>query len=353
MASAEREAENPECVEWLQKWQQQPFPVCRSCGSPNRGALIAFWPTIRRAIPNHLTRSIGRLPAAAFAVDRRSRRPPPVSAISSALPSAGVSGSLWCTTALPGTRSSQEVLACLLFTSAAWKMAPRDTWIGWSEPARRANLSRVVNNARFLILPWVECRIWPATSWLWPRVNSPPIGWPPTVWNPCCWRPWWTGPIPEPVIVPPTGSAWARPKAAAAWIVPIPRKAVPKTSCCTRWSHTGAKVYASFHPLRFAMLLLRNFMNCCSLAFHLRATAHLATCAASGLRFAPVPAHASDQQRHLRHRPAVSGLECRLSSVLAQSVGLSRLVRSHLRSPGGIAAFRAGSRGSRSGRYAL
>jgi hypothetical protein len=48
------------------------------------------------------------------------------------------------------------VLACLLFTSAAWKMAPRDTWIGWSDQARRANLSRVVNNGRFLILPWVE-----------------------------------------------------------------------------------------------------------------------------------------------------------------------------------------------------
>jgi hypothetical protein len=52
--------------------------------------------------------------------------------------------------------ASQDVLACLLFTSAAWKMAPRDTWIGWSDPARRANLPRVVNNARFLILPWVE-----------------------------------------------------------------------------------------------------------------------------------------------------------------------------------------------------
>jgi len=51
---------------------------------------------------------------------------------------------------------SQDVLACLLFTSAAWKMAPRDTWIGWSQQARRANLFRVVNNARFLILPWVE-----------------------------------------------------------------------------------------------------------------------------------------------------------------------------------------------------
>ena len=50
----------------------------------------------------------------------------------------------------------QRPLGCLLFTSAAWKMAPRDAWIGWSEPARQNNLPRVVNNARFLILPWVE-----------------------------------------------------------------------------------------------------------------------------------------------------------------------------------------------------
>lgn len=51
---------------------------------------------------------------------------------------------------------SQDVLACLLFTSAAWKMAPRDSWIGWSDAARRVNLPLLVNNGRFLILPWVE-----------------------------------------------------------------------------------------------------------------------------------------------------------------------------------------------------
>jgi Domain of unknown function (DUF4338) len=47
-------------------------------------------------------------------------------------------------------------LACLLFKSAGWKMAPRDTWIGWSDEAREKNLPRVVNNSRFLIFPWVE-----------------------------------------------------------------------------------------------------------------------------------------------------------------------------------------------------
>jgi hypothetical protein len=48
------------------------------------------------------------------------------------------------------------LLACLLFTSAAWKMAPRDEHIGWSQEARQANLPLVANNSRFLILPWVR-----------------------------------------------------------------------------------------------------------------------------------------------------------------------------------------------------
>jgi len=49
-------------------------------------------------------------------------------------------------------------LACLLFKSAGWRMAPRDQWIGWSDKVRAVNLSKVVNNSRFLIFPWVEIR---------------------------------------------------------------------------------------------------------------------------------------------------------------------------------------------------
>jgi Domain of unknown function (DUF4338) len=47
-------------------------------------------------------------------------------------------------------------LAALLFTSAAWRMAPRDQWIGWQESARLVNLPRIVNHSRFLILPWAR-----------------------------------------------------------------------------------------------------------------------------------------------------------------------------------------------------
>jgi hypothetical protein len=53
-------------------------------------------------------------------------------------------------------RSPEPVLACLLWSSPAWKMAVRDRWIGWSAEQRARNLPLIVNNGRFLILPWVR-----------------------------------------------------------------------------------------------------------------------------------------------------------------------------------------------------
>jgi hypothetical protein len=47
-------------------------------------------------------------------------------------------------------------LACLLFGSAAWKVASRDSWIGWDPTTRQAGLPYITNNMRFLILPWVR-----------------------------------------------------------------------------------------------------------------------------------------------------------------------------------------------------
>ena len=55
-------------------------------------------------------------------------------------------------------RSGEQLLACLLWSSPAWKMAPRDQWIGWNGEQRAQNLQLVVNNSRFLILPWVRVR---------------------------------------------------------------------------------------------------------------------------------------------------------------------------------------------------
>jgi len=51
-----------------------------------------------------------------------------------------------------------RVLALLGFGAAAWKIAPRGLWIGWSAAQRRERLHLIINNARFLILPWITCR---------------------------------------------------------------------------------------------------------------------------------------------------------------------------------------------------
>jgi hypothetical protein len=55
-------------------------------------------------------------------------------------------------------RHPERVLACLLWSSPAWKMAERDRWIGWSAEQRARNLQFIVNHSRFLILPWVKVK---------------------------------------------------------------------------------------------------------------------------------------------------------------------------------------------------
>ena len=47
-------------------------------------------------------------------------------------------------------------LAMLGFSTAAWTLAPRDRFIGWSRLQREKNLPLVVDNPRFLILPWIR-----------------------------------------------------------------------------------------------------------------------------------------------------------------------------------------------------
>lgn len=51
-----------------------------------------------------------------------------------------------------------RLLALLGFGASAWRIAPRDWHIGWSDEKRKENLNLVVNNARFLILPWVSSK---------------------------------------------------------------------------------------------------------------------------------------------------------------------------------------------------
>lgn len=65
---------------------------------------------------------------------------------------------------LPGAQlryfvtANSQILALLGFGAAAWHTAPRDQFIGWNREQRERNLHHVVNNARFLILPWVQSK---------------------------------------------------------------------------------------------------------------------------------------------------------------------------------------------------
>lgn len=56
------------------------------------------------------------------------------------------------------SRPQRTLVGAVQFSSPSWRMAVRDRWIGWDEGTRRRNLQRVVNNSRFLVLPWVRVK---------------------------------------------------------------------------------------------------------------------------------------------------------------------------------------------------
>ncbi|MFQ5641564.1 MAG: Druantia anti-phage system protein DruA [bacterium] len=49
-----------------------------------------------------------------------------------------------------------DPIACIGFGISALKVACRDKFIGWNAKEKDRNLHKVVNNSRFLILPWVR-----------------------------------------------------------------------------------------------------------------------------------------------------------------------------------------------------
>ena len=56
------------------------------------------------------------------------------------------------------SKPQEVVVGCVQLSSPAWKVAPRDQWIGWDPQVRERNLQRIVNNSRFLILPWIKVK---------------------------------------------------------------------------------------------------------------------------------------------------------------------------------------------------
>ncbi len=54
--------------------------------------------------------------------------------------------------------AGEQLVACISFGASAWKLKDRERYIGWQDFERRKNLQFVVNNARFLILPWIRSK---------------------------------------------------------------------------------------------------------------------------------------------------------------------------------------------------
>ena len=52
--------------------------------------------------------------------------------------------------------SNDRPIACLAWSSAPWYIGARDRFIGWSPEIRQKNLPLIINNTRFLVLPWVK-----------------------------------------------------------------------------------------------------------------------------------------------------------------------------------------------------
>lgn len=55
-------------------------------------------------------------------------------------------------------KSRETILGCLQFSASSWALSTRDEWIGWKVQDRKQRLQLIVNNSRFLILPWVSVK---------------------------------------------------------------------------------------------------------------------------------------------------------------------------------------------------
>lgn len=59
---------------------------------------------------------------------------------------------------LPDSRGQHQIVACLGWGAASLRNPKRDAFIGWDFERMRHQLHFVVNNQRFLILPWVRVK---------------------------------------------------------------------------------------------------------------------------------------------------------------------------------------------------
>jgi hypothetical protein len=56
------------------------------------------------------------------------------------------------------SRPERARVGCVQLSSPSWRMAARERWIGWDEAQKTRRLQLIVQNSRFLILPWVQIK---------------------------------------------------------------------------------------------------------------------------------------------------------------------------------------------------
>lgn len=55
-------------------------------------------------------------------------------------------------------KTEETILGCLQFSASSWALSSREKWIGWNAIEKKKHLHLIVNNSRFLILPWVKVK---------------------------------------------------------------------------------------------------------------------------------------------------------------------------------------------------
>jgi hypothetical protein len=55
-------------------------------------------------------------------------------------------------------KTGNKELGCIQFSASAWALEERESWIGWTVEQRKKQLNLIVNNSRYLILPWVKIK---------------------------------------------------------------------------------------------------------------------------------------------------------------------------------------------------
>ena len=127
--------------------------------------------------------------------------------------------------------AGDRLVALLSLGASAWKLAAREAFIGWAHTERHKYLLLVVNNARFLILPWIDSKGLASKTLALAAKQSPTTGCAATDTAQCCSRPS-SKPSATAALAtrPPTGPSLDKPPGVAKSPPSITRSSPSRTS---------------------------------------------------------------------------------------------------------------------------